>query len=174
MTSCASNADCLSLLYINGNTSLPNWCVKGVNCDSIHLACVTWPRCRSWPGLGCLAATQECVHTRNEHFAITGANTTTVSHYATLNSPVVILSLILGSLLFVVGLVAFIVTAWHHCHPSSSSSSRRKQREARIPLVTIDAFPADYVIHPHQQEEDQKEEDSATLTRLYNESSLVY
>ncbi len=171
MTYCATNADCLSDLYINGSTSLRNWCVESVACDPHYLACTVWPRCRSWPWLGCISSVQRCVHRREEHLATDGANTTIVTHTATLQTPVVIVSLVLGALIFFVAVVAYVILARKQCVPSKK---RKGVKEPRVPLVSIDARVDGVQSPPAFPQQEHEDNMNARLTQLYNERSVVY
>lgn len=50
---CRTDADCAAALV--------DWCVAGAQCDVPSGACITWPRCRAYPHLGCLAVHETCV-----------------------------------------------------------------------------------------------------------------
>jgi hypothetical protein len=51
---CATDADCAAL-------AAGNWCVASATCDPTLAACVTWPRCRVAPWIGCSNSLEQCV-----------------------------------------------------------------------------------------------------------------
>ncbi len=78
MTACTHAADCVGLLYVNGNQSSAsnrNWCLTSTSC--VNASCVVWPRCRAYPYLGCQAATQLCasVHNEPQNYTLTPSHT---------------------------------------------------------------------------------------------------
>ncbi len=145
--SCATNADCLRGLYLDGNISGPlNWCITAVNCDPHYLTCTTWPRCTSWWYWGCLSSEQKCASWWwFWPFTTDGVTTVTTTHWATGISPSVFLpALILGILILILtGIV--IVYLWQFfycgCGPGSGASRRHRQQEenVQVPMVTLDA-----------------------------------
>lgn len=195
---CATNVDCLPLLYVGGNVSgSRNWCVRRTGCDATHLSCVTWDLCTFWPQIGCLLGnTPEetlCVNYNREYASATdGVNMTSVSHYATMTTPAVLIPTIIGIIVILVFVAVFLKAIWRlgRCSYSSSSSSSKKKQswgieEPMVPMVSLDGSPILSLPEENTQPLHAIEEEDAAAaitlreqhdlwTRFYNDNSLLY
>lgn len=143
MSTCSSNADCLHTLYFHGNTSGErNWCVQATHCDPKTLHCVMWPRCGQWSAVGCLSTPQECVDYRYEHWRATdGSTTATITYWATMQTPVVLLTTLVMALLVLILSVALIMGVWYKlCR--RKARAMELEETTRVPLVSLDATAA--------------------------------
>ena len=138
-TPCTTNADCLSLLYPQGNITAPrDWCVTSVNCDAHYGSCVVWPRCTSYPYWGCLAAQQLCVSAWRElGDATDGSTTATIFTWATLNTPQVLVPIILFSILYVILVILGIMATWRYCCETPGKHNPVRD-DILIPMVSLD------------------------------------